>query len=70
MTNAVISGSSAVFTVTLSPSNATSLSVDFATADGTAVAGKDYVYTSQAVTFSPGMTDKQLTVPLLNPEPF
>jgi hypothetical protein len=67
VTNAVISGSSAVFTVTLSPSNATSLSVNFATADGTAVAGKDYVYTSQAVTFSPGMTEQTVTVPLLNP---
>ncbi len=67
VTDAVISGSSAVFTVTLSPSNATSLSVNFVTADGTAVAGTDYVYTSQTVTFSPGMTEQAVTVPLLNP---
>ena len=67
VTDAVISGSSAVFTVTLSPSNATSHSVNFATADGTAVAGTDYVSTSQTMTFSPGMTEQTVTVPLLNP---
>jgi hypothetical protein len=67
VTDAVISGSSAVFTVTLNPSNATSLSVKFATADGTAVAGKDYVSTSETVTFSPGITEQTVTVPLLNP---
>jgi hypothetical protein len=67
VTDAVINGSSAVFTVTLNPSNATSLSVNFVTADGTAVAGKDYVSTSQTVTFSPGITEQTVTVPLLNP---
>lgn len=67
VTDALISGSSAVFTVTLSPSNATSLSVNFATADGTAIAGTDYVSTSQTVTFSPGATEQIVTVPLLNP---
>jgi len=67
VTDAVISGSSALFTVTLSPSNATSLSVNFATADGTAMAGTDYVSTSQTVIFSPGMTQQTVTVPLLNP---
>jgi chitinase len=66
VTDAVINGSSAIFTVTLSPSNATSLSVSFATADGTAVAGKDYVATSQTVTFPPGITQQTVTVPLLN----
>ncbi len=67
VTDAVISGSSAVFTITLSPSNATSVSVNFATADGTAIAGTDYVATSQTVTFSPGMTAQTVTVPLLKP---
>jgi serralysin len=42
--------------------------VNFATADGTAVAGTDYVSTSQTVTFSPGTTEQTVTVPLLNPE--
>jgi hypothetical protein len=67
VTDAVINGSSAVFTVTLSPSNATSLSVNFATADGTAIAGTDYILTSQTMTFSPGVTQQTVTVPLLNP---
>jgi hypothetical protein len=66
VSDAVISGSSATFTVTLNPSNATSVSVNFATADGTAIAGTDYVATSQTVTFSPGMTTETITVPLLN----
>jgi hypothetical protein len=67
VTDAVINGPSAVFTVTLSPSNATSLSVNFATADGTAIAGTDYISTSQTKTFSPGVTQQTVTVPLLNP---
>lgn len=69
VSDAVINGSSAVFTVTLSPSNATSLSVNFSTADGTAVAGTDYVATSQTVTFSPGMKQQTVTVPLFNSGP-
>lgn len=66
ISDAVISGSSATFTVTLNPSNATSVSVNFATADGTAIAGTDYAATSETVTFSPGMTAQTVTVPLLN----
>lgn len=66
VTDAVINGSSAVFTVTLSPANATSLTVNFSTADGTATAGTDYVATSQSLTFSPGMTQQTVSVPLLN----
>jgi hypothetical protein len=67
VTDAAISGSSAIFTVTLNPASATSVSVNFATADGTAVAGSDYVATSQTVAFSPGMTEQTVTVPLLDP---
>lgn len=67
VSDAVINGSSAIFTVTLSPANATSLSVNFSTADGTAIAGTDYLATSQSVTFSPGMTQQTVSVPLLNP---
>ena len=66
VSNAVISGSSAVFTVTLNPSNATTVSVNFATADGTAIQGIDYGNTSQTVTFSPGMTEQSVEVPLLS----
>jgi hypothetical protein len=66
VTDAAINGSSAVFTVTLNPSSATSVSVNFATADGTAIAGTDYVATSQTIIFSPGMLEQTVTVPLLN----
>ena len=69
VSDAVVSGSSATFTVTLNPSSATSVSVDFATADGTAMAGTDYMATSQTVTFSPGMTAQTITVPLLTSGP-
>jgi hypothetical protein len=66
VSNAVISGSNATFTVTLNPASATTVSVNFASADGTAVAGTDYMSTSETVTFSPGMTSQTVTVPLLN----
>jgi hypothetical protein len=64
--DAVITDSSATFTVTLNPSSATPVSVNFATADGTALAGNDYLPTTQMLTFSPGMTSQTVTVPLLN----
>jgi len=67
VSDAVISGSTATFTVTLNPASAPSLSVNFATADGTAIAGTDYVATSQSLAFSEGMTSQTVTVPLLNP---
>jgi hypothetical protein len=65
VTDAVIEGSSEVFTVTLNPSLASSVSVNFATADGTAIAGTDYTAVSQPLTFSPGMLQQTVTVPLL-----
>jgi endoglucanase len=55
-----------VFTVTLNPSLATSVSVNFATADGTAIEGTDYLATSQILTFSPGVLEQTVTVPLLD----
>jgi hypothetical protein len=57
--------SMASFTVTLNPASATSVTVDFLTADGTAVAGIDYIATSQTVIFSPGQLEQTVTVPLL-----
>jgi hypothetical protein len=60
-----------VFTVTLSKASSKQVSVDFATADGTATAGEDYAgqpggkdYISQAgrLTFAPGETAKTITV--------
>ena len=40
------------------------MTVNFATADGTAVAGGDYQTTSGILTFAPGQTLKSVTVPV------
>ena len=58
--------STASFSVTLNPASATSVSVDFVTADGTAVSGIDYAATSQTVAFAPGQLQQTVTVPLLS----
>jgi len=54
--------SNAVFTVTLSTANSRTVTVDYATTDGTAVAGSDYDAASGTVSFAPGQTSKTLTV--------
>ncbi|MDR3651387.1 MAG: Ig-like domain-containing protein, partial [Paludibacter sp.] len=59
----------ATFTVTLGGSTENSVSVDFATADNTALAGSDYTTTSGTVTFPAGSvsgTTKNITVPILD----
>ncbi|HBB89167.1 MAG TPA: hypothetical protein DC047_16295, partial [Blastocatellia bacterium] len=55
---------SAVFSVTLSTASGRSLSVGFATANGTATAGNDYVSTSGRVNFSAGDITKTVAVPI------
>ncbi len=50
------------FTVTLSAASTSAVTVSFATADGTAVAGSDYVARSGTLTFAPGETQKTLAV--------
>ncbi|MBI3411311.1 MAG: Ig-like domain repeat protein [Planctomycetes bacterium] len=50
------------FTVTLSPSSANTVTVNYATADGTATAGSDYVAKSGTLSFSPGITSQTFTV--------
>jgi hypothetical protein len=57
--------SSAVFTITLAPASPNTVTVGYATSDGTAVASTDYTSTSGTATFSPGQTSKQVTVPVL-----
>lgn len=52
----------AAFPVTLSHASALSVTVNFATADGTAVAPGDYAPLSGTVTFSPGETSKTVAV--------
>lgn len=56
---------SAVFTVTLSGAAAAPVSVDYATANGTATAGQDYMATSGTLTFQPGDTSRLLPVSVL-----
>jgi hypothetical protein len=54
---------SANFTVSLSQSSASTITVDYATADGTAtLADFDYPAASGTVTFTPGQTTRPLTV--------
>ena len=55
----------AVFTVTLSQATTQPVTVSYATADGTALHGKDYVMTSGTLTFAPGQTTATISVPLL-----
>jgi hypothetical protein len=57
-------GVDTVVTITVRLANSSSLSssIDFATADGTATAGSDYVATSGTLTFNPGETQKTFPV--------
>jgi hypothetical protein len=56
----------AVFTVTLAPASGQTVTVNYATADGTAkVSGNDYLPRSGALTFAPGETRKTISVPII-----
>jgi probable HAF family extracellular repeat protein len=55
----------AVFTVTLSGHNTSPVTVNYATADGSATAGSDYQSTSGTLTFAPGETSKTITVQVI-----
>jgi glucose/arabinose dehydrogenase len=50
------------FNVLLSPASANTVTVNYATADNTALAGTDYVATSGTVTFAPGQQSKTVSV--------
>ncbi|QLE58891.1 S-layer family protein [Nostoc sp. TCL26-01] len=52
----------ATFTVTLSAASTSAVTVNYATANGTATAGSDYTATTGTLTFNPGDTSKTLTV--------
>src|SRR3569832_1499431 len=52
----------ATFSVTLSGAASQTVTCSFATADGTATAGSDYVATSGALSFAPGETEISVVV--------
>ena len=54
------------FAVTLSRAPSGTVTVDFATSDGTATAGSDYTATSGTLTFAAGETAKTVPVPVLD----
>ncbi len=54
------------FTVTLSPPVSGTVTVAYATSDGTATAGSDYTSTSGTLTFSSNETTKTVSVPILD----
>jgi hypothetical protein len=58
-------GATATFTVRLPSPSGQTVSVNFTTADGTAVAGTDYIATSGTVTFPPGQTMEPINVQVL-----
>ena len=65
-TSASEAAANATFTVTLSASSAVPVTVNYSTANGTAVAGSDYTTTTGMLTFAPGTLVQTISVPLLN----
>jgi C1A family cysteine protease len=55
-------GESATFTVTLSNPSSAEITVEYTTADGTAIAGEDYISTNGTLTFAAGETSQSITV--------
>jgi sugar lactone lactonase YvrE len=56
----------ALFTVSSTTASTLPLTVNYATADGTAIAGTNYTGSSGAFTFAPGVTSDTIRVPLLD----
>ena len=53
------------FNVTLTSPSASTVTVNYSTANGTAIAGTDYTAVSGVVTFTPGVTSQPINVPIL-----
>lgn len=58
--------STANFTVFLSPASSQTVTVQYATANGTATAGSDFSATNGTLTFAPGQTSQTVSVLVLN----
>jgi hypothetical protein len=54
------------YTVSLSGSSPQTITVQYSTANGTALAGSDYTATSGTLTFTPGVTSQTISIPILN----
>ena len=55
-----------VFRVTMKSASSETVTVNYTTADGTAVAGDDYTATSGTLTFAPGETEKTVAVTIID----
>jgi len=58
--------SEALYSVTSTTASTLPLTVNYATSDGTAIAGTNYTATSGTLTFAPGITTQTIRVPLLD----
>jgi len=56
----------ATFTVTLNAVSGQTVSVNYATSNGTATAGSDYASVSGSLNFAPGVITQTITVPIIN----
>ncbi len=59
-------GNNLSFTVTLSAAAPGTVTVNYATSNGTATSGSDYTATSGTLTYTVGQTSKSITVPTIN----
>lgn len=66
-TSGATTGGTATFDLTLSAPQTAPVTVDYATADGTAKAGVNYTATSGTVTFAPGQTSASISTAVLDP---
>jgi hypothetical protein len=57
---------SQVYTVSLSTASSQSITVQYATSNGTATSGSDYTSTTGTLTFNVGITTQTITIPILN----
>jgi large repetitive protein len=60
------SAGTATFTVTLNAASGQTVTVNYATSNGTATAGSDYSSTTGGLTFAPGVITQTITVPITN----